>query len=544
MFSRMKVSVRLATLAGSMIALILLIGILGISGMHNSNQAMASVYNDRVIPLKDLKRIADMYAVNIVDTAHKVRNSELDYAQGLVNVDEASQVIHSRWDAYLATELVSEEKELVSQLKPLLNDADKAVATLKNILQSKDAAGLDTFVKTQLYAAIDPVSNRFSELVDVQLKVAEAAYNASTESFEHTRMMNISIIGVAILISLGLGFAIGRSLTRQLGGEPVYAEEVITKVAAGDLTVQVRLAPNDQSSMLFAISQMVTKLSEIIAEVRSSADTLSSASEQMSATSQSLSQASSEQAASIEQTSAAMEQMSASISQNNDNSKITEGIASQSATKAINGGKAVAETVVAMRQIAEKISIIDDIAYQTNLLALNAAIEAGRAGEHGRGFAVVAAEVRKLAARSQTAAKEIGEVATSSVRLAEQAGHLLDEIVPGIQRTSELVQEIAAASNEQSAGAGEINDAISQITMATQQNAAASEELSSTSEELTHQAIQLQELISYFQINSGRRHAAARARQREPKAVAPMPTAKNRKQKSEQDADDFDFENF
>lgn len=542
MFSRMKVSVRLSLLAGSMIALILLIGMLGISGMQSSNQAMASVYNDRVIPLKDLKRIADMYAVNIVDTAHKVRNNELDFAQGLVNVDEASQVIHARWDAYLATALVPEEKELVNQLKPLLNDADKAVATLKNLLQTKDVAGLDSFVKTQLYRSIDPVSTLFSALVDVQLKVAEAAYHQSSDNYEQTRSINLLIIAIAIVTSLGLGFLIGRSLTSQLGGEPAYAEEVITKVAAGDLTVQVRLHPNDQHSMLFAISQMVSKLSEIIAEVRSSADTLSSASEQMSATSQSLSQASSEQAASIEQTSAAMEQMSASISQNNDNSKITEGIAGQSAQKAIRGGKAVGETVLAMRQIAEKISIIDDIAYQTNLLALNAAIEAGRAGEHGRGFAVVAAEVRKLAARSQTAAKEIGEVATSSVRLAEQAGHLLDEIVPGIQRTSELVQEIAAASNEQSAGAGEINDAISQITMATQQNAAASEELSSTSEELTHQAMQLQELIAYFQISSGRRHHQPKAR--EPRPIAAAAVTKPRKTKAEQDTDDFDFENF
>jgi len=540
MFSRMKVSVRLATLAGSMIALILLIGVLGISGMHNSNQAMASVYNDRVVPLKDLKQIADMYAVNVVDTAHKVRNGNLDWQQGLVNVEQASQVIHTRWDAYLATTLVEEEQSLVNQLKPLLNEADKSVAVLKNLLQSKDQAGLDSFVKGALYTSIDPVSERFSALVDVQLSVAEKFYQASTHEFENSRSVNLAIIAFAIVLSVLLGFLIGRSITRQLGGEPNYAEEVISKVAAGDLTVQVRLKGDDQSSMLFAISQMVVKLSEIIAEVRSSADTLSSASEQMSATSQSLSQASSEQAASIEQTSAAMEEMTASISQNNDNSKITEGIASQSAVKAISGGKAVGETVLAMRQIAEKISIIDDIAYQTNLLALNAAIEAGRAGEHGRGFAVVAAEVRKLAARSQTAAKEIGEVAGSSVKLAEQAGVLLDEIVPGIQRTSELVQEIAAASNEQSAGAGEINDAIAQITMATQQNAAASEELSSTSEELTHQAVQLQELISYFQINSNK------PKRRAQPARAPAAPAPNRakKAKAEQDSDDFDFENF
>jgi len=541
MFSRMKVSVRLATLAGSMISLIILIGVFGIYGMYNSNQDMSSIYKNQVIPLKDLKQISDMYAVNIVDTAFKVRDGNLDWQQGLNNVEEANIIIHSRWDAYLTTVLVEEEQAIVSELKPLMNEADKTVTSLKNLLQSKDRAGLDSFVKNELYDTIDPISEHFAALVDIQLKIAESVYHHSTLMYENTIIVNLSIIAFAITLSITLGFIIGRSITKQLGGEPHYAEAVIRKVAAGDLTVQVKLDSEDQSSMLFAISQMVTKLTEIISEVRSSADSLSSASEQMSATSQSLSQSSSEQAASIEQTSAAMEEMTASISQNNDNSKITESIASQSALKADTGGKAVSETMSAMRQIAEKISIIDDIAYQTNLLALNAAIEAGRAGEHGRGFAVVAAEVRKLAARSQTAAKEIDEVANSSVKLAELAGTLLDEIVPGIQRTSELVQEIAAASNEQSAGACEINDAIAQITMATQQNAAASEELSSTSEELTSQAMNLQELISYFQVPNDQ------AKRRAKQSRTLMTSTQNRQKKVKNESEDdesFDFENF
>ncbi|MBU1620333.1 MAG: MCP four helix bundle domain-containing protein [Gammaproteobacteria bacterium] len=543
MFRTMKVATRLATLAGVMIALILVVGVLGIFAMQDSNRAMASVYKDRVIPLKDLKLIADMYAVNIVDTAHKVRNKGMSMAEGLSNVEKADALIHQRWEAYLATELVAEEQNLVALIKPQLAEADKAVADLKEMFKTNNEAALDNFVLQQLYPKIEPVSDSFAKLVDVQLAVAEQSFNASETSYTEALWVNLICILLSIVASLVLGVLITRSLTSQLGGEPAYAEEVVSKVSNGDLTVEVKLQHGDQNSMLYAISQMILKLSEIIGEVRSSTDTLSSAAEQMNATAQSLSQSSSEQAASIEETSAAMEEMTSSIAQNNDNSKITEGIASKSAVQAISGGKAVNETVSAMRQIAQKIGIIDDIAYQTNLLALNAAIEAGRAGEHGRGFAVVAAEVRKLAARSQTAAKEIGEVASSSVTLAEQAGSLLVEIVPSIQRTAELVQEISAASNEQSTGAAEINDAILQITQATQQNAAASEELSSTSEELTQQAVQLQQLMEFF--TTAQLTAVNRHKKTQPKAAATVKVAaKTKAQKASHDETDFDFENF
>jgi methyl-accepting chemotaxis protein len=195
-----------------------------------------------------------------------------------------------------------------------------------------------------------------------------------------------------------------------------------------------------------------------------------------------------------------VEEMSASVGQNAENAKVTESIASKAAQLAGEGGQAVGQTVTAMKSIANKISIIDDIAYQTNLLALNAAIEAARAGTHGRGFAVVAAEVRKLAERSQIAAQEISEVARNSVGLAEKAGSLLTEIVPGILRTSELVQEISAASDEQSSGATQINIAMTQLNQITQQNAASSEELAATAEEMSGQAEQLQELIGFFKV--------------------------------------------
>jgi methyl-accepting chemotaxis protein len=274
--------------------------------------------------------------------------------------------------------------------------------------------------------------------------------------------------------------------------------QVMQAVAEGDLTQHITTDYQGLFGQVKdGVNQTTENLRRVMAEVRAAADALTDAANQVSATAQSLSQASSEQAASVEETTAQIDVMSASIQQNSDNAKVTDGMATKTNKEASEGGAAVSQTVVAMKQIAAKIGIVDDIAYQTNLLALNAAIEAARAGEHGKGFAVVAAEVRKLAERSQEAAKEIGELASNSVTTAERAGKLLDAIVPSVQKTSELVQEIAASSSEQSEAVGQIGGAMGQLSKATQQNASASEELSGQAEQLQHS-------IAFFNTGEGR----------------------------------------
>ena len=283
---------------------------------------------------------------------------------------------------------------------------------------------------------------------------------------------------------------------------PVRRMQVVMEgLAKGDLTVHIVADSNDEiGQMMKAAERMIEGTRGVICEVLAGADLVANASDQVSLTSHTLSQSASQQAASVEQTTASVEEMSASIEHNKDNARATEEIATLASQDAQQGGAAVRETVDAMKKIADKIGIVDEIAYQTNLLALNAAIEAARAGEHGKGFAVVASEVRKLAERSQTAAREISELASSSVSLAERAGNLFEHMLPNIRRNADLVKEIAAASDEQAVGASQISQAINHVSQSVQHNASASEELAATSEELHGQAIKLKEHMAFFKV--------------------------------------------
>ena len=291
------------------------------------------------------------------------------------------------------------------------------------------------------------------------------------------------------------------------------------QVAQGNLMVELKKR-GENDDLMESLAAMVAKLKEVVMEVQSAADNVASGGQEMSATAQQMSQGATEQAASAEEISSSMEEMASSIRQNTDNAMQTEKIAVKSAADAKEGGKAVTETVHAMKEIATKISIIEEIARQTNLLALNAAIEAARAGEHGKGFAVVASEVRKLAERSQSAAGEISQLSTTSVAIAEQAGEMLTKMLPDIQKTAELVQEISASSKEQDTGAEQINKAIQQLDQVIQQNASAAEEMASTTEELSSQAEQLKATIAFFSLDTGSQRALAAPHHAAPRQLA------------------------
>ena len=347
-----------------------------------------------------------------------------------------------------------------------------------------------------------------------------------------TNMIILLCSAIAVIIGLLIGFFVSRGILKQVGGEPTTIANIANEVASGNLTVSIAEGP--KTGILEALANMVDKLKDVVANVQSASDNVASGSQELSASSGEMSQGSTEQAAAAEEASSSMEQMAANIRQNADNALQTEKIASKSAEDAKEGGESVAKTLSAMKEIASKISIIEEIARQTNLLALNAAIEAARAGEHGKGFAVVASEVRKLAERSQQAAAEISDLSGSSVEVAEQAGTMLTAMVPDIQRTAELVQEISAASKEQDTGAEQVNQAIMQLDQVIQQNASASEEMASTSEELSSQAEQLQDTISFFKVDTNAGSKARRTPQpvvNKKQAGLPAPKALFRKTK-------------
>jgi methyl-accepting chemotaxis protein len=338
-----------------------------------------------------------------------------------------------------------------------------------------------------------------ANMVKAQADAAEAYQEARTELIS----VIVGAVMVAIIAACWIAWSISRGLARAVG--------LANAVADGDLTQQITVSSNDEvRDMVEALNKMTAKLFEVVTDASSAADNVSSGSQQLSSTAEDLSQGATEQAASAEQASASMEQMAANIKQNADNAAQTEKIARQSSTDAQASGEAVSRAVAAMQTIAEKITIVQEIARQTDLLALNAAVEAARAGEHGRGFAVVASEVRKLAERSQTAAAEISTMSSDTVRAARDAGEMLTRLVPDIRKTAELVSEISASCREQDVGGDQINQAIQQLDKVTQRNASASEEMSATAEELASQSEQLQSTIGYFRTGEPARTGAER----------------------------------
>ncbi|HWS71589.1 MAG TPA: methyl-accepting chemotaxis protein, partial [Thermoanaerobaculia bacterium] len=376
-----------------------------------------------------------------------------------------------------------------------------------------------------------------AEMEETTTRLAEQAFAAAQARYQSTRTLTyvllVSLVVAGFVLSIVIAASLARpiarmadsagraatgdvrdllefdgrgdelgALSRSMNAMYAYLQQMVSvadRIADGDMTVDVQPRSKDDSFGI-AFSAMLRKLASTLGEVRLAATSLATASSQVSSTAQSVSGGNSQQAAAVQETTASLEQMNASIAQNADSSRQTEAMAKKGSKDAEESGSAVRETVEAMKTIAEKISIIEEIAYQTNLLALNAAIEAARAGDHGRGFAVVATEVRKLAERSQSASREISGLASKSVRVADRSGTLLGELVPAIRRTAELVQDVAAASSEQAAGVAQINQSLAQVDQVTQRNASAAEELAATAEEMAAQAEALQDLVGLFRL--------------------------------------------
>ncbi|MEQ5835196.1 methyl-accepting chemotaxis protein [Marinobacter sp. NFXS9] len=480
------------------------VGTVGLVNMGSINEMTRQMYQESLLGLDKIKEAN----YQLMYAARNNRNLALADTQARKNevidrIRESAAQMDGLLEEASSHFTTDEAMAMFDQAEKLMPTYRDGVKRLIQIARDEPVGNTDAST-AYLFGEFNDISTRLGDALrsisEYKAQSAEKTAEAAGTVFADSKILMQGSIAGGVILALVLGFLIARQIVRQLGGEPAYAAAICRQVADGDLSLDVKTNTDNRTSLLFAIREMTERLSTVIGDVRTSTESLSAAANQVSATSQSISEAATQQASSVDETSASVEEMTASIAQNTDNARVTDRISTESAEDARRGGKVVKDTVDAMKQIADKIGIIDDIAYQTNLLALNAAIEAARAGEHGKGFAVVAAEVRKLAERSQVAAQEIGEVASGSVALAEEAGEMLDKIVPNIQKTSDLVQEIAAASEEQGTGVSQINTAMAQLSQVTQQNASGSEELAATAEELNAQAEQMVELVSIFKV--------------------------------------------
>lgn len=455
MSDKIKASTKLYFLVFVMSCVIISIGIYGITNLKIMNKSTQTLYADRVLPMVQLSSVRVAYSLEIVSAAQKLNYNQITFSQAKKQIKKAEEKIAKNWGDYMATYLTPEEALLAKTNTAKMEVADETIDNLKNIIDKEDTAALEKFIRTELYISVDPLVLNLTELVELQVRVAAEVYQDSNVVYDATSRNSYMLIFFSLLFGTTLSFFIVKN-----------------------------------------INEMIKKLQDLISYVSNAADNIASASQEMSSSSQIMSEGATEQASSAEQVAASMEQMTANILQNTENAQQTERLTMKVVGDLIEGSKSVNETVISMKDIANKISIIGEIARQTNLLALNAAVEAARAGENGKGFAVVAAEVRKLAERSQVAAAEINDLSRNGVTISEKSGKLLEMLVPDIQKTSKLVQEISASSVEQNSGVEQINNALQQLSNVIQQNATTAEELAASSELLSNHADQLRETVN------------------------------------------------
>ena len=518
MLENFKIKTLLITAITAFSLMLIIIGSFGLRNQAATNESLRNVYQDRLIALGGLDQVIRASANNRLAIATAIMNPTPENIQKqLAVITTNKERIDNSWDGYMATSADADEQKLAEKFvedrkKFLAEGLSPAIDALKNnnIDEAKRIAN------GPLVELFTPQRDDINDLIKLQLSVAKALYDESQNNYNLSKYISIGAMALGVALAAFFGIFLIRAITRPLE----TSIRIASNVAAGDLTQKIEVnATNEFGQLLQALKNMNTSLVDIVGEVRVGTESIASASGQIAAGNLDLSNRTEAQAGSLEETASAMEELTSTVKQNADNARQANQLAATASEVATKGGAVVSEVVMTMgainesaRKIADIIGVIDGIAFQTNILALNAAVEAARAGEQGRGFAVVATEVRSLAQRSAAAAKEIKLLIDDSVdkveqgnKQAAQAGTTMNEVVSSVQRVTDIMSEISAASREQSQGIEEINQAITQMDEATQQNAALVEEAAAAAKSLQDQANHLEELVNKFQLEGGHR---------------------------------------